>query len=64
MTKLISVNPSTKEKLGEVAITTKKQVLTKIAKAKTAFSSWGYLELNKRIGNTCNEGNGHAHNRQ
>ena len=49
MTKLISVNPSTKEKLGEVAITTKKQVLTKIAKAKTAFSSWGYLELNKRI---------------
>ncbi len=47
--KIISINPSNNEMLGEMEETTKEQVIEKISLAKSVQSKWVNLDINKRI---------------
>jgi succinate-semialdehyde dehydrogenase / glutarate-semialdehyde dehydrogenase len=50
MTKLISINPATEKKIGEVDNSSQKEINNKVSKSKAAFENWGKLKLNIRIG--------------
>lgn len=49
MTKLISRNPSNGEVLGEVEISTEKEIEEKVKMAHDAKNSWKFLGINKRV---------------
>ncbi len=46
--KIISINPSNNEMLGEMEETTKEQVIEKISLAKSVQSKWANLDIDKR----------------
>ena len=47
--KLVSINPSNNEILGEVEETTKEEIIDKINLAKSAQTKWANLDINERI---------------
>ena len=47
--KIISINPSNKEVLGEIEETTKEEVIEKVNLAKSVQSKWANWEIEKRI---------------
>ncbi len=49
MTKIISINPSTKETLGEVTVSTHDEVRAGVEKARSAQKNWEDIGLTKRI---------------
>ena len=49
MTKLISINPTNYKKLGEVEVSTKKEIKDKVKKAKDSQSGWGNLSVSDRV---------------
>ena len=49
MKKLISINPTNYKKLGEVEVSTKKEIKDKVKKAKDSQSGWGNLSVSDRV---------------
>ena len=47
--KIISINPSNNEMLGEMEETTKEEVIEKVSLAKSVQSKWANLDIDKRI---------------
>lgn len=47
--KIISINPSNNEMLGEMEATTKEEVIEKVSLAKSVQSKWANLDIDKRI---------------
>lgn len=47
--KIISINPSNKEVLGEIEETTKEEVIEKVNSAKSVQTEWANLDIDKRI---------------
>ena len=47
--KIISINPSNNEMLGETEETTKEEVIEKVSLAKSVQSKWANLDIDKRI---------------
>lgn len=49
MAKLFSTNPSNYEVIGEVDISTEKEIVDKVRKAKKTAATWGSMELSQRV---------------
>ncbi len=47
--KIVSLNPSNKEVLGEIEETTKEEVIEKVSSAKSVQTEWANLDIDKRI---------------
>lgn len=47
--KIISINPSNNEILGEIEETTKEEVIEKVNLAKSVQTEWANLDIDKRI---------------
>lgn len=47
--KIISINPSDNEILGEIEETTKEEIIEKVNLAKSVQTNWANLDIDKRI---------------